>query len=142
MAYCVSLTEGLISNLLQDMYLWNPSIRKLKMLSDCCLSHSCQYTWFATGFGYHSDTNDYKVVKLICSQDASFNFDVPLTVAEVYTLSSDSWKRVVVPLEPNGGAVDYVYDVHLFATFVSGALNWLITLQGERVDRDQVIFVI
>lgn len=65
------------------------------------------------------------------------------TVAEVYTSSSDTWKRAVVPLEPNGGAVDYVYDFHLFATFVGGALNWLIiTLQGERVDRDQIIFFI
>ena len=45
-------------------------------------------------------------------------------------------------MEPNGGALDYVYDFHLFATFVSGALNWLITLQGERVDRDQIIFLI
>uniref|UniRef100_A0A7N2LMU9 Uncharacterized protein n=1 Tax=Quercus lobata TaxID=97700 RepID=A0A7N2LMU9_QUELO len=88
------------------------------MLSDSCLSNSCQYTWFATGFGYHSDTNDYKLVKLFCFRDASFDFNVLPTVAVVYTSSSDSWKRVVVPLEPNGGAVDNVYDFHLFATFL------------------------
>ena len=85
MAYCVSLTEGLISNLLQDMYLWNPSIRKLKMLSDSCLSHSCQYAWFTSRFGYHSDTNDCKLVKLFCFQNSSFDFNVLPTVAVVYT---------------------------------------------------------
>ncbi|KAL4616215.1 hypothetical protein ACB092_07G182400 [Castanea dentata] len=43
------------------IYLWNPSIRKLKRLPDFSPN---QHEWFSTGFAYQSNTNDYKVVKI------------------------------------------------------------------------------
>ena len=42
------------------IYLWNPSIRKFKRLSDTCLT---QLNNVAFGFAYHLENNDYKVVR-------------------------------------------------------------------------------
>ena len=98
-----------------SIYLWNPSIRKFKRLPDSCLSQhfsNGQDDWVSTGFACQSKTNDYKVVKL---------WSTPV-VAEVYTLSSDSWRRAEISLKSNV-VVSYIDipDPH----FVSGALHWL-----------------
>ncbi|GMY23247.1 F-box/kelch-repeat protein At3g06240-like [Fagus crenata] len=72
------------------MYLWNPSIRKFKRLPDYCVS---KLHLIRLGFAFHFDDNDYKVVKISPS--------VPPLEVEVYTLSSDSWRKVGVPSRPN-----------------------------------------
>ncbi|KAM3685345.1 hypothetical protein ACJW31_11G111000 [Castanea mollissima] len=74
------------SNTDDAVYLWDPSIRNFERLPDSFLSNCFsinQEVWVSTGFAYQSKTNDYKVVKL---------WSTPV-VAEVYTLSSDSWKK-------------------------------------------------
>ena len=92
--------------------LWNPSIRKQKRLPDFSLT---QYVRFSTGFAYQSITNDYKVVKisLMCGMKIE---------AEVYTLSSNSWRRVEISL---ANTVLGLPPDNPTATFVSGALHWL-----------------
>ena len=70
----------------KDVYLWNPSIRKFKRLPDTCLT---QLQTLVLGFGYDSQNNDYKVVRISLSTAKRPKPDV-----EVYSLSSDSWKRV------------------------------------------------
>ncbi|XP_075673431.1 F-box/kelch-repeat protein At3g06240-like [Castanea sativa] len=99
------------------IYLWNPSIRKLKRLPDFSPT---QHDWLSTGFAYQSNTNDYKVVKI--SQMNIPDNDVIETEAEVYTLSSNSWRRVGISLANTfwGLPVD-----NWTGTFVSGALHWL-----------------
>ena len=94
------------------IYLWNPSIRKLKRLPGFSQT---QYLRFCTGFAYQSNTNDFKVVKI--SQMPGMK-----TEAEVYTLSSNSWRRVEISL---ANTVLGVPDDNRTATFVSGALHWL-----------------
>ncbi|XP_050260066.1 F-box/kelch-repeat protein At3g06240-like [Quercus robur] len=94
------------------IYLWNPSIRKLKRLPGFSQT---QYLSFCTGFAYQSNTNDFKVVKI--SQMPGMK-----TEAEVYTLSSNSWRRVEISL---ANAVLGVDVDNQTATFVSGALHWL-----------------
>ncbi|XP_030963956.1 F-box/kelch-repeat protein At3g06240-like [Quercus lobata] len=90
------------------IYLWNPSIRKFKRLPDSC-SNGKDF-WFSTGFGYQSKTNDYKVVKLRGTP----------VVAEVYTLSSDSWRKVEISFRSKVvGAIPYSFPL-----FFSGALHW------------------
>nr|XP_023892015.1 F-box/kelch-repeat protein At3g23880-like [Quercus suber] len=97
------------------IYLWNPSIRKLKSLPGFSQT---QYLRFFTGFAYQSNTNDYKVVKI--SQMPADHNGIK-TEAEVYTLSSNSWRRVEISLANTVLGV----PVNLTATFVSGALHWL-----------------
>ena len=94
------------------IYLWNPSIRKLKRLPGFSQT---QYLSFCTGFAYQSNTNDFKVVKI--SQMPGMK-----TEAEVYTLSSNSWRRVEISL---ANTVLGLPPDNPTATFVSGALHWL-----------------
>ena len=94
------------------IYLWNPSIRKLKRLPGF---NQTQYLRFCTGFAYQSNTNDYKVVKISQMRGSE-------TEAEVYTLSSNSWRRVEISL---ANTVLGMPPNNRTATFVSGALHWL-----------------
>ncbi|KAK4572161.1 hypothetical protein RGQ29_030542 [Quercus rubra] len=66
----------------KDVYLWNPSIRKFKRLPDTCLT---QLRPVRLGFGYDSQNNDYKVVRISwgCPQS------MPPLEVEVYSLSSN-----------------------------------------------------
>ena len=90
------------------IYLWNPSIRKFKRLPDSCSNG--QDFGFSIGFVYLSKTNDYKVVKL---------WGTPV-VAEVYTLSSDSWRKVEISLRSKV----VVSGIEPSPLFFSGALHW------------------
>ncbi|XP_023888148.2 F-box/kelch-repeat protein At3g23880-like [Quercus suber] len=101
------------------IYLWNPSIRKFKRLPDSSLSG--QYDQISNGFGYQSETNDYKVVKIYSYPTGDIMQNS--IVAEVYTLSSDSWRKVGISLRPKV-AVSSI-ETYSSATFVSGALHWL-----------------
>ncbi|XP_050260064.1 F-box/kelch-repeat protein At3g06240-like [Quercus robur] len=74
---------------------------------------------FSTGFAYQSNTNDYKVVKI---SQMRVDYDEIETEAEVYTLSSNSWRRVEISLANT--VLSLPPDNHT-ATFVSGALHWL-----------------
>ncbi|XP_023894882.1 uncharacterized protein LOC112006801 [Quercus suber] len=91
------------------IYLWNPSIRKLKKLPDTCLS---KLENVIPGFAYPSDSNDYKVVRISCRLR---KMGTPTKAeAEVYTLSSDSWQRVM--LGPNVFISNIGYDLPTFGS--------------------------
>ncbi|KAB2608033.1 F-box/kelch-repeat protein [Pyrus ussuriensis x Pyrus communis] len=45
------------------IYLWNPSIRKIKRLPNGCIRQIINFV--NLGFGFHSGENDYKVVRLV-----------------------------------------------------------------------------
>ncbi|XP_075649833.1 F-box protein At3g08750-like [Castanea sativa] len=70
-----------------DVYLWNPSIIKFKRLPDTCLT---QLPIIALGFGFDSQNNDYKVVRILWIDPKP----MPPPEVQVYSLSSDSWIRV------------------------------------------------
>nr|XP_023888156.1 F-box/kelch-repeat protein At3g06240-like [Quercus suber] len=115
---CLTQRENL-STTSDAIYLWNPSIRKFKRLPDSCSSG--KRFWFSTGFAYESKTNDYKVVKL---------WGTPV-VAEVYTLSSDSWRKVEISLRSKVVVSRIV--PYPFPLFFSGALHWFAYhSEGER----------
>ena len=89
---------------------------RFKRLPDSSLSQdfsSDQDFWVSTGFAYQSKTNDYKVVKL---------WGTPV-VAEVYTLSSDSWRKVEISL--GSKVVVSHIEPYPFPLFFSGALHWI-----------------
>nr|XP_023926066.1 F-box protein At3g07870-like [Quercus suber] len=96
------------------IYLWNPSIRKFKRLPKPCLGQLDSVT---LGFAYHSENNDYKVVRI------SISHSVPPSEIEVYTLSSDSWRRIEMPLRSNIKFYDNNYFLPI--PLVSGALHWM-----------------
>ena len=83
------------------------------------------------GFAYHSENNDYKVVRI--------SFPPPSAqVVEVYTLSSGSWRRFEVSLGANG--VYYYFRRSLLPTpLVSGALHWIAGEGEVKNPKDRMI---
>nr|XP_023877988.1 F-box protein CPR1-like [Quercus suber] len=102
------------------LYLWNPSIRKFKKLPPTCLGKLNKVT---LGFAYCSDNNDYKVVRTSLSSSHLSTSEI-----ELYTLSSDSWRRV---------EISSTTDVMLCRNFLSpiplinGALHWVASIKDE-----------
>ena len=104
------------------LYLWNPSIRKFNLLPPPIFNTCLVYV--ALGIAYHSQNNDFKILKL-CSHSQK----VQPVEAEVYTLSTDSWRRVVMSVESehNIGSIDYI-DISP-CLFFNGALH---SIAGSR----------
>ncbi|XP_065633853.1 F-box protein CPR1-like [Quercus suber] len=72
------------------------------------------------GFACHSENSDYKVLRVSCCPWIRPN--VPDDIA-VYSLSSDSWRRVGMSLRANVKAFDNSFL--LPTPLVSGALHWI-----------------
>uniref|UniRef100_A0A2N9GGA6 F-box associated beta-propeller type 1 domain-containing protein n=1 Tax=Fagus sylvatica TaxID=28930 RepID=A0A2N9GGA6_FAGSY len=71
---------------IEILYLWNPSIRKFKMLTATPLTR--RFASLTHGLAYHSQNNDFKILRLIC-----YGENGPTAEAEIYTLSTDSWRK-------------------------------------------------
>ena len=117
---CVANSGNLI-------YLWNPSIRKFKRLPDTLLGQLVNVT---LGFAYHPENNDYKVVRI---SSTPFGAPVSYHEIEVYTLSSDSWRRVGITLTTN--VILYDKNFPLPIPLVNGALHWISCITVGEKDR-------
>ncbi|XP_030963931.1 uncharacterized protein LOC115985102 [Quercus lobata] len=125
MAYCVSLIFEVLTLMVKLYICGTPASRKFKRLPDSSLAGA------ASGLAYHCQTHDYKVVKLWFSSHVNiFENIIPPLEAEVYSLSSDSWRRVETSLRPKVG----VYDSNINA--ISGA-TFKIALPDVSADRLQ-----
>jgi F-box interacting protein len=109
---CLASADARLSHLI---YLWNPSIRKFKMLNATPLTprRDC----IALGLAYHSQNNDFKILRIVCRE--------PSAEAEIYTLSTDSWRKVVISEEsepePNIGSIFEINEKPCL--FFNGALH-------------------
>ncbi|XP_065625689.1 F-box protein At3g07870-like [Quercus suber] len=102
------------------LYLWNPSIRKFKKLPPTCLGKLNKVT---LGFAYCSDNNDYKVVRTSLSSSRLSTPEV-----ELYTLSSDSWRRVEI-----SSTTDVMFCRNFISPIplINGALHWVASIKEE-----------
>ena len=105
----------------KDVILWNPSIRKFKRLPNICLT---QLSNEALGFGYDSRNNDYKVVRF----SSTIAKPKPPPEVEVYSLSSDSWKRIELGISWRPNIITYGFNGILAYPFVSGHLHWMVEM--------------
>ena len=98
-------------------YLWNPSIKMFKSISPL-LNKSDKERTCCLGFAYHSQNNDYKILRIVEKSALS-------TEAQVYTLSTDSWRRFAISFgsDHNIGSIDYIYGIPCL--FFNGALHAL-----------------
>jgi len=111
------------------LHLWNPSIRKFKMLSVPYNNYHYAYS-FTLGLAYHSQNNDYKILRIVSYVEV-FGVKLPPAEAEVYTLSTDSWRRSVISFEsdsePNVGSI---FQTHAeVCLFFNGALHCVASTQ-------------
>ncbi|XP_075672521.1 F-box/kelch-repeat protein At3g23880-like [Castanea sativa] len=103
------------------IYLWNPSIRKFKKLRSTLFLYSNVTVVF--GFAFDSKNNDFKVLRLI-----TFREKKPQAEAEIYTLSTDSWRKVILTMEslrgyePNFGSIVSILPRSVFC---NGALHFI-----------------
>ncbi|KAK6147936.1 hypothetical protein DH2020_018848 [Rehmannia glutinosa] len=96
-------------------FLWNPSTRKHFQVPQLHLPDEVE-TW-SWGFGYDSNSDDYKVVMIVaCSKQLALDGTDKLTVY-VYSLKSGLWERIA----------DFPYfsiDLQHLAVCVGDALHW------------------
>ncbi|AES68599.1 putative F-box domain, galactose oxidase/kelch, beta-propeller, F-box associated interaction [Medicago truncatula] len=86
-----------------SFFLWNPSIRKFKLLPP--LENSRGHV-FQISFGYDHFIDDYKVIGVSSENEVS-----------VYTLGTDYWTRIK--------DIPYSDPIYGNGVFVSGTVNWL-----------------
>ena len=99
------------------IYLWNPSIKKYKRLAYTALTFKTVFPHFKHGLAYHSQNNDFKILRILCSYGTS----MVLPQALVYTLSTDSWRRVVVPEGSLTQSIGLIPEIPII--FFNGALH-------------------
>ncbi|KAG4401428.1 hypothetical protein GLYMA_07G265800v4 [Glycine max] len=121
-----------ISNVADDIALWNPFLRKHRILP-ADRFHRPQSSLFAArvyGFGHHSPSNDYKLLSItyfVDLQKRTFDSQVQL-----YTLKSDSWKNL--PSMPYA-----LCCARTMGVFVSGSLHWLVTRKLQPHEPDLIV---
>ncbi|CAL5344395.1 unnamed protein product [Camellia sinensis] len=106
----------------EDVCIWNPSTRKHRKLS---VNNPYKSPFFFTsyqniiyGFGYDFVTDDYKLMRT--TQFQGKNWDLFESEVRVYSLKSNSWRRIQ----------DFPYYLwHSFqhGVFVGGALHWVVS---------------
>lgn len=89
-----------------DIYLWNPIIRKVKILPESKLYK--KHTGY--GFWFDRNTGDYNVAKVLSTTKSA-------SAVEVYSLSNNSWDII----STSGPDLEYPRDV----VHVNGSLYWL-----------------
>ncbi|KAL1819086.1 hypothetical protein ACET3Z_013955 [Daucus carota] len=75
------------------LYVWNPSIKRFKMLPTPNLI--TKTTRVKLGFGYDSVCDDYKVVRILVSSVSN------VVEAELYSANEDRWRDIEVPVGLN-----------------------------------------
>ncbi|KAG5530563.1 hypothetical protein RHGRI_025499 [Rhododendron griersonianum] len=93
------------------LLLWNPSIKKVKILPNPRFQ-SCSAYELAHGFAFVPRANDYKVVRLIPDMVEGSS------KVEIYTLSTNSWRTWI------GDGIRCAMAHHSRSAFVNGAVHW------------------
>nr|POE59742.1 f-box protein cpr30 [Quercus suber] len=104
--------------------LWNPNIRKFRMLTPAILADPLDFV--TLGLAYNSQSYDFKILRLVCfhkSPEEPGGPDRPAE-AEVYTLSTDSWRKVVISVDSSEPNIGYVYHTSS-CIFFNGALHFI-----------------
>ena len=104
------------------IYLWNPSIQKSKMLATTAPTFKTRYPLFNHGLAYHSQNNDFKILRIVCYNEwLSGEEKVLPPEAAVYTLSTDSWRRVVIPVGSLTRSIHHIQENPFI--FLNGTLH-------------------
>ncbi|KAL4616413.1 hypothetical protein ACB092_07G197100 [Castanea dentata] len=117
--FCLASRDNDLNHII---YLWNPSIRMFKKLLATPFTDEDkkEHKRSVVGLAYNSQNNDFKILRLLSV------FLGPEAEAEIYSLGTDSWRKVVISMEslrgyePNFGRI---VKIHPPCTFFNGALH-------------------
>ncbi|KAL5743270.1 hypothetical protein ACOSQ2_026386 [Xanthoceras sorbifolium] len=112
----------------RTIYLWNPSIWKLKVLCSSCFNHNyCDIGNFsAVGFGFDHHHNDFKIVRIMSFGDFCQPYvEKEPPRAEVYSLARNSWRRIGI----KAGCI--AIDKFAKAVVVRGTIHWFASRTKE-----------
>ncbi|GAA0152708.1 hypothetical protein LIER_11121 [Lithospermum erythrorhizon] len=109
---CLTTRNNLFNT---NYFLFNPALREFSPLPQhqSTLAKFDKIELVSVGFGYDSRTKDYKMVRLEYYTLSHLHF----ANADVYTLSTDSWKQINVTSRV------YVREM-ICKVFVKGTLHW------------------
>ncbi|VVA26367.1 Hypothetical predicted protein [Prunus dulcis] len=82
----ICISDAILS-LESPIHIWNPSVRKLRTLP--MTTNNIEFSYIDLHFGFHPGVNDYKAVRMM-------GIDKDAFAVEIYSLSTDSWKRIEV----------------------------------------------
>lgn len=94
----ISSFNGIIclANLFGNVvYLWNPTIRQCRKLPEPTM-HTTRSIPVKMGFGYDSNSSEYKVLRFVCE-----NLSDVIPIVQVYSTDTDCWKEFRAPILQN-----------------------------------------
>ncbi|XP_075657611.1 F-box/kelch-repeat protein At3g06240-like [Castanea sativa] len=107
-----------------NIILWNPATKKTKVVPKSRISYpQSKSCLLDLGFGFDIKTNDYKVVMILNADDYSnpeltFLERKNFNIAEVYCLSTNSWKKV------HAWVPDKFVSYNRHRTYTKGMFSW------------------
>lgn len=105
------------------LFLWNPILRKFKVVPDSCLAYRITDTFFhiIVGFGFVSEISDFKIVQILYNLDSN-------SQVLVYTLGNNCWVKinVIVPC--------YIPKTWSESVFVNGSVHWMASERPNSFD--------
>ncbi|XP_022723214.1 F-box protein CPR30-like, partial [Durio zibethinus] len=114
-----------ISNIVEDMAIWNPSTRKHRVLPS--LGYCKGYVY---GFGHDPITDDYKVVKIM--QLGGVDGKALESEVKVCSLKINRWRKIQdIPCVYSFPVADGV--------FATGALHWVLTQKVQLSEKNVIV---
>ncbi|XP_026439666.1 F-box/kelch-repeat protein At3g06240-like [Papaver somniferum] len=105
---CLSTTNE------KDVVLWNPITKEFKEVPTVPIESADEFSNYKDGFGYGDEIDDFKIVSFVGFEDVYFS------EVRVYTLKSNSWRRLEnIPYLLCHGEMD------MSQVSVHGAMHWL-----------------
>ncbi|KAL4366922.1 hypothetical protein GQ457_05G034630 [Hibiscus cannabinus] len=109
--------------------LWNPSTREFKVLPQSSIQRppsAADTSFCGLGFGYDSQTDDYKVVRIVGNVfeyhcDGNSYYLETTEQVDLYSLKGNSWKEISDPIIDRGVNVR---DTTLLDNYVNGFYYW------------------
>lgn len=115
-----------------DLYLWNPSLGKIKCLPIARASYKIKFRQKAFGFAFFPEICDYKVIRILGSS------------VGIYSLRTDSWRIIENPVERLFPFYDdrYIaafYDGLHIAVFVNPCFYWVVKMKEDKHQTDCIL---
>ncbi|OMP04625.1 hypothetical protein COLO4_09451 [Corchorus olitorius] len=119
---CLCLEYGLLDFGEYKLYLWNPSIHKYITLPKPDITFLSDTSYYQhIGFGFDSETHDYKVLNLVTMVLDGLDGIGETVEAYLFSLNTNSWKNITATYS----YPEYTIEGHSLSVFVNGILHWL-----------------